>query len=470
MKPIQKILIIIIYYLILGSFIYFVVVGDSFWKGFINWIWDQLQKEYIKFGFLLIIGIDMLITLTPLILYRRKDVNKEIVPIRDDIALIIPVHKGEEIIQKTLEHALEVFQSHNIFVIDNGKHEINFDNTQQICNNLNVNYYYIPIGSKTSAIYAGLKLTHNYKYVMQIDDDVHLNPNMSFPIKDDTDIIAYTIGVDNNNKIIEYLQDIEYKMSGITKAYKSHFGSDMFCHGAISLWRRDVFLDVLEHHPMYTISDDWFNGYVSNSLGYKLSVCDKDFILTDVPNKFLISSGRLSGYGNITLFSQRYKRWYRSKFLQLFYVLYYILFSWNQKIKILIVQKFFFILDILRLIFAVAKFLLIIPYFYLNYKLSLIMLFVYLTYSIIVILIFNFWNLQKHERIPIYVICINPLYRLYDSFILFGAYISSIVLYTPILIITKQKKLKKNVLLNNTINQYLENDFSYNSASTPRSI
>ena len=469
MNLLTKTIIIIFYYFTLLSFIYFVLIGYPFWDGFINWLWKKLQKEYIEFGFILIIGIDILINVIPLILYKRKDINKEIIPIRDDIALIIPVHKGENIIKKTLEHALEVFQPSNIFVMENGNTEVNLDNTKQICNDLHVNYYYIPVGSKTSAIYAGLKLTHNYKYVMQIDDDVYLNANMSFPINDDTDIIAYTIGVNiNNNKIIEHLQDIEYKTAGISKAYKSYYGSDMFSHGAISLWRREVFLEVLEKHPMYSISDDWFNGYISNSLGYKLSVCDKDFILTDVPTEFIMSSGRRAGYGNVTLFSQRYKRWYRSKFLQLFYVLYYLLFSWNHGIRIALIQKSFFILDILRILFNAAKFLLIIPYFYLNYKLSLIMLFIYLIYSIAILILFNYWNLQKFERIPINVILINPLYRLYDSFILFIAYISSIIIYTPILLINKHQKLTTNELLNNTINAYLENDFTYNSLLTPK--
>ena len=78
MNLLKKTLIIIFYYLTLLSFIYFVLIGYPFWDGFINWLWEKLQKEYIEFGFILIIGIDILINVTPLILYKRKDINKEI--------------------------------------------------------------------------------------------------------------------------------------------------------------------------------------------------------------------------------------------------------------------------------------------------------------------------------------------------------------------------------------------------------
>lgn len=466
MKLINKIVFVGFYYLSLIAFIYVVVIGKYIWEGFVNWIWDQLKKEYVKFGFVLYIGIDVLVNFVPIILYRRKDTKTERVPIRNDIALIIPCHKAQDVILKTLEHAIQVFQPKDIFVIDNGTSNDCTDNTKNICDDMQVNYAYIPVGSKTAAIYAGLKLTHQYKYVMQIDDDVYLDTDMSFPINDDTQIIAYTIGATTDEqKFIQYFQDIEYKTSGIAKAYKSYLGSDMFSHGAISLWDRKIFINVLENHPMYKISDDWFNGYVSNQMGYKLSVCDRTFIQTDVPKNYFFSSvDRTTGYGDVTLFSQRYSRWYRSKFLQLFYILYYIFFSWKQTFRVAIVQKLFFLIDILRIIFNIAKFLLIIPYFYLNWKLSIIMLSVYLVYSIVLLITFNFWNLQKEERLPLYVFLVVPLYKIYDGFVLFVSYMSSILIYTPIIVITKKEKLSENKKLNDTIHNYMG---SYNTVLTP---
>jgi glycosyl transferase family 2 len=468
MKLIYKIIFINFYYILLLSFLYFIITGYPFWKGAAIWIWNQLHYNYTKYGFLMFIIGDIIINYIPYVLFRRT--NKEIIQISDEIALIIPCHKAEQIIKKTLECAIKVFNNLDIYVIDNGNSTNPSDNTKEICDEMGINYYYIPIGSKTKAIYFGLKLTYNYKYIMQIDDDIYLQENMTFPINEHTHCIAYTIGACiNNNKNIEYFQDIEYKYSGLAKAYKSYFGSDMFAHGAISLWNREVFIKVLENHPMYKISDDWFNGLILNQMGYKMEVVDKDFILTDVPTYYFKSNGRTTGYGTMTLFDQRCNRWYKSQFLQLYYILYYILFNWNNKFKILIIQKIFFLLDILRYIFNMAKFLLIGIYIDLNYQLALIMISIYLLYTYINLLTFNYYILQKKERIPLYIYLLYPFYILYDGLICVISTIYAIILATPIIVITKQDNIKNDFKLNNIINNYLnlQNNNEYGIMLTP---
>ena len=50
-------------------------------------------------------------------------------------------------------------------------------------------------------------------------------------------------------KLLSSLQDAEYKVVGAAKQLQSKFGTALFCHGAIGLWRRDILgKHILWHH------------------------------------------------------------------------------------------------------------------------------------------------------------------------------------------------------------------------------
>jgi hypothetical protein len=441
-----------LYYIVSLSVIYFVFVGYPLWDGFFYWLWKAIRNSQLKYGYLLFILLEACFTLLPIIFYKRKYTKKEKVACGDNIALIIPCHKAEGIIKKTLEEALKVFEAKNIYVIDNGNSDVPLDNTSSICEEMGINYKWVSVGGKLSAIYVGVKLTEQYEYVMQIDDDVLLNEDMTFPINEKTHCIAYTISASNHNgdkKIIHHMQDMEYKHSGIVKGFQSWFGSTMFAHGAISLWRRSTLLDVLENHAMYPMSDDWFTGFKANQLGYNIDVCDRNFVNTDAPATFFTKS-REGGYGDATLFSQRFGRWYRTRLVQIFYMLYYCLFSWNLPLRVSLVQKIFFLWNIFQSLLNFSKIYMFIFYLIYDWKFTMIMFAACIGIGIIGFLIFNYYQLQNGERLPFWVLFVFPIYSLYDSLVFCMAILYSI-LVNPIVLFNKGEKLNNNEKLKNII-------------------
>jgi hypothetical protein len=441
-----------VYYTVTISILYFVFVGFPLWDGFFYWLWKAIRNSQLKYGYLLFILLEASFTFLPTIFYRRKHVNKEKVKCGDNIALIIPCHKAEKIIKNTLEEALKVFDAKNIYVIDNGNSDIPLDNTSSICEEMGINYKWVPVGGKLYAIYVGSKITEQYEFVMQIDDDVFLNEDMTFPVNENTHCIAYTISASNHKgekQVIHHLQDMEYKHAGIIKGFQSQVGSTMFAHGAISLWRRSTLINVLENHIMYSMSDDWFTGFKANELGYKIDVCDRNFVDTDVPSTFFTKS-REGGYGDATLFSQRFGRWYRTRLIQIFYLLYYCVFSWKLPLRISIVQKLFFLWEIFNSLLSFSKIYMFIFYVIYDWRFTMIMFGASIGLSMIGFLIFNYYQLKKDERLPIWVMFLFPVYALYESVVFLMAVLYSIVV-NPQVLFHRGEKLSDNEKLKNVI-------------------
>lgn len=439
----KKVSLYSLYYIFLFATIYFVFIGIPFWDGFFYWLWKAIRVFKLAYGYLMFLLLEFCLTVIPIIIYRRKHIKTKTEK-TNDIALIIPCHKAGDIIKDTLEAALKVFEPQNIFVIDNGNSSEPLDNTNLICEELGINYKWVSVGSKVAAIYVGAKITKNYKYVMQIDDDVFLNEDMSFPVDENTDCIAYMISADShrgNKNIIHHLQDMEYKHGGIIRGYQ---GSPMFAHGAISLWNRLTLINVLENHQMYKISDDWFTGYTCNAMGYNITVCDRNFVKTDVPSNLFFKS-RQGGYGNATLFSQRFGRWYRTRIIQMFYTCYYMFFVWKQKLPIykVFLQKMFFLWDIMQTLLNYSRLFMFVFYVLYDWRFTLILWGACLATGMLNFLILNYYQLQKEERLPFWLIFIAPIYSVYDS-VVFCLTLTYSLLTNPFVLFNKDQKLKEN--------------------------
>jgi glycosyltransferase involved in cell wall biosynthesis len=433
-----------LYYIVTLSVVYFVFIGLPLWDGFFYWVWKAIRSNYLPYGFLIFILLEAAFTLIPALLYRRRHVNEPKQPCGEDVALIIPCHKAEGIIGKTLEHALKVFAPKKIYVVDNGNADSPLDNTRQVCEELGVNYVWVPVGNKLAAIYTGAKVS-NARFVMQIDDDVFLNEDMTFPVTDETHCIAYMISATNHNgerKLIHHIQDMEYKHSGIIKGFQSWAGSTMFAHGAISLWRCSTLLTVLDNHAMYSMSDDWFTGFKANDMGYRIDVCDRGFVNTDAPSTWFTAS-RQGGYGNADLFSQRFGRWYRTRLVQIFYMVYYLVCSWSLPLRVLLVQKLFFLWDIFNSLLNLAKIWVFVFYVLYDWKFTLVMAAASVGLSVIGFVVFNYHQLRSNERLPWWIILVFPLYALYDTFVFVAAVLYSLVVI-PRVLFHKSQKLTDN--------------------------
>lgn len=252
-------------------------------------------------------------------------------------ALLIPCYKSATIIGPTLEAALKIFPKENIFVIANGNSKTPLDNTEEVCKPFGVNHLWVPIGSKIVAQFVGCYAAKDFENAVLIDDDCLLPPN--FPIvsdrlKGNVKCLGYTIksvGLNSSKgTYCQQAQDLEYKMSGIQRAFFGKCGSATFPHGAISLWNIEFLKQTFHEHPGFSVSEDWFFGDACRRLGGRITMCSQVFVETETPSSVFISgSGSRGGFGEMTIFQQRFKRWNFFFVVGMYYDLKYIFTSWK---------------------------------------------------------------------------------------------------------------------------------------------
>ena len=252
-------------------------------------------------------------------------------------ALLIPCYKSGDIIGATLEAALKVFPPAHIFVIANGNSPTPLDKTEDVCMRHHVNHIWSPVGSKIVAQFVGCYAAKAFKYVLLIDDDCLIPPN--FPIVSDrltgrVKSIGYMIKSVGPNRSkgnwCQQAQDMEYKVSGLQRAFAGVCGSATFPHGAISLWDREFLLKVFHDHPGFSISEDWFFGHSCRKLGGRIKMCSAVFVETETPPALFFASGASrGGFGEMTVFKQRFTRWNFFFVTGLWYNISYIFGSWK---------------------------------------------------------------------------------------------------------------------------------------------
>jgi hypothetical protein len=252
-------------------------------------------------------------------------------------ALMIPCYKSANIIGPTLEAALKIFPPSHIFVIANGNSPTPLDDTELVCRPYGVNHVWSPVGSKIVAQFVGCYAAKGFKNVLLIDDDCALPPN--FPIVSDRmtpkiKCIGYTIksvGPESSRgTLCQQAQDLEYKISGIQRALAGYVGSATFPHGAISLWDTEFLIQTFYKHPGFSVSEDWFFGHVARQLGSRITMGTSVFIETETPNAvFFSSGGARGGFGEMTIFKQRFYRWNFFFVNGMYYNMAYILGSWK---------------------------------------------------------------------------------------------------------------------------------------------
>ncbi|GAQ12131.1 hypothetical protein ALT_9452 [Aspergillus lentulus] len=333
-------------YTVLVLFVYFVLVGVPLWKGAVWWLhWIMQKKTVFQGGWAIVIGMLVFYSYTPL-LTAFEDTSpgpeffhqRRITPNPTDTALLIPCYRSAAIIGRTLEAALQIFPASHIYVVANGNSSQPLDNTEEICRSYGVNHIWSPVGSKIIAIFIGCYAVKDFRNVLLIDDDCILPPN--FPVvvsrlNEDVRCIGYTIksvGPDSSlGSYCQQAQDLEYKLSGLTRCFAGRIGSATFPHGAISLWERTFLKRTLHNHPGFSISEDWFLGDSCRRLGGRIQMCSAVFVETTTPASVLfgeIDEDR-GGFGEPTVFKQRFLRWNFFVANGLWYNLSYLFTSWK---------------------------------------------------------------------------------------------------------------------------------------------
>ncbi|KAH6633644.1 nucleotide-diphospho-sugar transferase [Boeremia exigua] len=332
-------------YLLLLCFIYFVLIGRPLWYGAVWWTYWVVENKFVfAGGFAITLGIALFYAFAPLLILFEKDPppaeSTTETKVQDNVketALLIPCYKSAHLIAATLESALKIFPASHIFVLANGNSPTPLDNTEEICEPYGVNHLWCPIGSKIVAQYVGAYAAKAFKNVLLIDDDCALPDN--FPVVTDrlrgnVMCLGYTIKSvgPNSSKgnLCQQAQDLEYKLSGIQREFAGKVGSATFPHGAIALWDRELLIKTFHEHPGFSVSEDWFFGHVARKLGSRIKMCSQVFVETETPAAvFFSSGGARGGFGEMTIFQQRFKRWNFFFVNGMYYNMAYILGSWK---------------------------------------------------------------------------------------------------------------------------------------------
>ncbi|RAH82465.1 hypothetical protein BO86DRAFT_429428 [Aspergillus japonicus CBS 114.51] len=336
-------------YLILIAFIYFVLIGIPLWKGAVWWLYYVVRFEFvIQGGWAITIGVAFFYAFGPLLVSFEKDPPAVLEKLEganlehnrktaQDTALLIPCYKSANIIGPTLEAALRIFPPQNIFVIANGNAPEPLDNTEEVCRPYGVNHLWCPVGSKIIAQFVGCYAAKHFPNVLLIDDDCALPAN--FPVVGDrlkgrVQCIGYTIKsvgpASSRGTFCQQAQDLEYKISGLQRAFAGLLGSATFPHGAISLWRTDFLKQTFHDHPGFSVSEDWFFGDSCRRLGGRITMCTAVFVETETPSAvFFSSGGSRGGFGEMTIFKQRFMRWNFFFVNGMYFNIKYILCNWN---------------------------------------------------------------------------------------------------------------------------------------------
>lgn len=186
------------------------------------------------------------------------------------------------------------------------------------------------------AQFAGCYVAKSFKYVLLIDDDCALPPD--FPVvthrmTDAVKCIGYTIksvGPDSSRgTIVQQAQDLEYKLSGIQREFAGKMGSATFPHGAISIWDREFLAEAFKYHPGFSVSEDWFLGHVARLRGSRILMCSQVFIETETPTNVFVATGSRGGFGEMTVWKQRFHRWNFFFVSGIWYDMKYIICSWK---------------------------------------------------------------------------------------------------------------------------------------------
>ena len=271
----------------------------------INYNNIETLSYYLELTFYLITGIEILILIFSLLYYKTKPFESiNITDKTKDITLLVAFGGSSletkfDTLTKLIENSLHVFNATNIIICYNYKNEIN-DKVIDFLKQFPIRYVSIPVPNKSYAI-AWTSLHYVYtKYVMIIDDDVFIPQNINIPIQNinipiecTNDVWGYMLCAEKPShdiglfsKYLIYCQDVEYRFAGFIKQLQGFFHKStvMTHHGAISLYKKDVFDTIMSEHDCVFDGEDYLMGLLCYNNNKKISIVPEQYISTIVPN------------------------------------------------------------------------------------------------------------------------------------------------------------------------------------------
>jgi hypothetical protein len=243
-----------------------------------------------------------------------------------ETALVIPCHDTDHTAMRTtIDSALPHFRPKDIFIIDNGrsKYPSHPDgNFREYIRSIHPDIVYVwsPIGSKNAAQLVGALAARErgYRYIMTVDDDVCIPRNFDPPtdmIDDKFKAVAFPIkAMDAQCNVPLWLvawQDVEYRLSGMSKLAEDRLCGVQFPHGAGWFVELESFITLMEYyHPMDFIAEDCNAGLGLSRMGKGIRLDARCYLATEVPTT-------LFGPG-LNWWKQRQKSWEMGRHGRLF--------------------------------------------------------------------------------------------------------------------------------------------------------
>lgn len=128
------------------------------------------------------------------------------------IAFLVPAYNEETVISSTIKYLLKIAPKEDIYVVDDGSK----DNTAAVAKKQISNVLTIKNGGKACAISSGIekfKLTNTYGYIMPVDADTILSPNLP-------KVVEKVFSNDKNKKVVAVVCKVVGRDTSLTTSYR----------------------------------------------------------------------------------------------------------------------------------------------------------------------------------------------------------------------------------------------------------
>lgn len=128
------------------------------------------------------------------------------------IAFLVPAYNEETVITSTIRYLLKLAPKEDIYIVDDGSK----DKTARVARKFVKNVITIKNGGKAGAISSGIErfdLTNRYGYIMPVDADTILSPNLPR-------VVEKIFSTDKNKKIVAVVCKVVGRDTSLTTSYR----------------------------------------------------------------------------------------------------------------------------------------------------------------------------------------------------------------------------------------------------------
>ncbi|KAJ2905809.1 hypothetical protein MKZ38_004270 [Zalerion maritima] len=215
-----------------------------------------------------------------------EDVEKRDV---SETSLVIPCYESAEMLERvTLPAALKMFPPEAIFVVASGNSETPLDATEEVCKKFGVEHVWLhhhERGAGSRQRNAGAAGAGSGVQARWADEGFRGKVwQRDFPPRSDMSLEEGT----------------------------------------------DLFLDIINGHPGFDTSEDWYLGHTARCAGYRILMTSRVFVEIEAPPYLLMGNGAgRGGFGEMAVVKQRFYRWNFFFLRRVFTNMFYIFFSWR---------------------------------------------------------------------------------------------------------------------------------------------